>query len=190
MIIGHGYQGAFHFWKKSDLLKSRPPESSSSITPDPTLNSQSDSVISGSAVIDESVPPTPSPVIDQSEHWTPLPTVSGHFGAVQDIAWESNNGEFLISVSTDQTSRLHAPWRQNLTSAEEAEQDEKKCTEPMLKETKNEKKGIRMLNWREIARPQIHGYNMQCIAMINSLLYVSGADEKVGVSCDYHVTIM
>ena len=185
MIIGQGYQGAFHLWKKSTLSKTKQPKSSADIKP--TLDSQSDSVVSDSAVIDKNVPPTSSPVIDQSEHWTPLPTLSGHFGAVQDISWEPKSGEFLISVSTDQTSRLHAPWRQNLTSAEEAEQDELKNTDCVMKETKNEKKGVQ---WREIARPQIHGYDMQCIAMINSLLYISGADEKVGACSLCHVTIM
>ena len=34
----------------------------------------------------------------------------GHFDAVQDIAWEPEGGEFLLSVSTDQTTRLHALW--------------------------------------------------------------------------------
>ena len=33
--------------------------------------------------------------------------------------------------------------------------------------------------WHEVARPQIHGYDMQCVAMTTSLQYVSGADEKV-----------
>ena len=33
--------------------------------------------------------------------------------------------------------------------------------------------------WHEMARPQIHGYDMQCIALIDSVKYVSGADEKV-----------
>ena len=33
--------------------------------------------------------------------------------------------------------------------------------------------------WHEIARPQIHGYDMHCLALINSAKYVSGADEKV-----------
>lgn len=33
--------------------------------------------------------------------------------------------------------------------------------------------------WHEIARPQIHGYDMQCLALINSFKFVSGGDEKV-----------
>ncbi|CAB1350780.1 unnamed protein product [Coregonus sp. 'balchen'] len=33
--------------------------------------------------------------------------------------------------------------------------------------------------WHEISRPQIHGYDMQCLAMVGRFQYVSGADEKV-----------
>ena len=33
--------------------------------------------------------------------------------------------------------------------------------------------------WHEIARPQIHGYDMQCLGAIESSKFVSGADEKV-----------
>ena len=68
LILAHGYQGAFHLWKKED-------------------SSETD-----------------------LELWRPLPTVSGHFGPVQDLSWEPTAGRFLVSVSADQTSRLHAPW--------------------------------------------------------------------------------
>ncbi|KAJ2399923.1 Elongator subunit elp2 [Coemansia sp. RSA 2559] len=33
--------------------------------------------------------------------------------------------------------------------------------------------------WREIARPQIHGYDMRCAAFVSAFCYVSAADEKV-----------
>lgn len=35
------------------------------------------------------------------------------------------------------------------------------------------------VTWHEIARPQIHGYDLKCLAMINRFQFVSGADEKV-----------
>ncbi|KAJ2722768.1 Elongator subunit elp2 [Coemansia sp. Benny D115] len=33
--------------------------------------------------------------------------------------------------------------------------------------------------WREVARPQVHGYDMRCAAFVDAATYVSGADEKV-----------
>jgi elongator complex protein 2 len=38
-----------------------------------------------------------------------------------------------------------------------------------------------MLSWHEIGRPQIHGYEMKCLAFIGSdqQRFVSGADEKI-----------
>ncbi|KAJ2822448.1 Elongator subunit elp2 [Coemansia erecta] len=109
--------------------------------------------------------------------WTPRPAPTGHFGSVRDACWDAS-GEYLLTVSTDQTARV---WAQ---------------------------RGA----WHEVARPQIHGYDMQCAAFVprddagaafvprddadagardnndsgtlhnnnsNTLQYVSGADEKV-----------
>ena len=44
------------------------------------------------------------------ELWRPKETLGGHFGPVQDISWEPEEGRFLVSASDDQTTRLHAPW--------------------------------------------------------------------------------
>lgn len=43
--------------------------------------------------------------------WKQGITVGGHFEDVRDIAWEPKYGAFLLSVSSDQTTRLHAPWK-------------------------------------------------------------------------------
>ncbi|CRL02882.1 CLUMA_CG015752, isoform A [Clunio marinus] len=74
---------------------------------------------------------------------------TGHFKEVKDICWEPK-GEFLFSVSTDQTTRIHAAWTMN------------KC-----------------LNYHEISRPQVHGYDMQCIAVISRYKFASAAEEKI-----------
>ena len=40
---------------------------------------------------------------------------------------------------------------------------------------------MQIISWHEIGRPQIHGYEMKCLAMIgsNQQRLVSGADEKI-----------
>lgn len=58
---------------------------------------------------------------------------------------------FFISVSTDQTTRVHAPWV--LDDGQES--------------------------WHEIGRPQIHGYDMSCVAILKPYIFASGAEEKV-----------
>lgn len=44
-----------------------------------------------------------------SSSWLPGIVVGGHFSMVQDLAWEPS-GKFLLTVSADQTSRIHVPW--------------------------------------------------------------------------------
>ena len=76
--------------------------------------------------------------------------MSGH-GAVEDVAWDPS-GRFVASVSVDQTARVFGHWRRDGVAT----------------------------TWHELARPQVHGYDMTCIAYINPYTYISGADEKVG----------
>ena len=80
--------------------------------------------------------------------WLPHVYVGGHFGEVRDLAWEPQ-GEYLMSVSADQTTRIHAPWRHS-------------------EET-----------WHELARPQVHGYDMQALALLSRYKFASGAEEKI-----------
>lgn len=159
LILAHGYQGAFHLWKRAS--RSTPPTTS----PGDTTNKrdQSQSPDDQHLSLSETSPQQTDGIDQQSELWEPRPTISGHFGPVQDLAWEPSNGGFLISVSLDQTSRLHARW---------------------INDTEGVGPKSSHVTWQEVARPQIHGYDMQCIAMITPLQYVSGADEKVGVVHD------
>lgn len=36
--------------------------------------------------------------------------ISGHFNALQDLSWDPE-GEFILSVGSDKTTRLFTPWR-------------------------------------------------------------------------------
>ncbi|CAI9785400.1 unnamed protein product [Fraxinus pennsylvanica] len=91
------------------------------------------------------------------DDWKPQKVPSGHFATVSDISW-ARCGEYLLSVSHDQTTRVFAPWR-NISSSEVGEA------------------------WHEIARPQVHGHDVNCVTIIKGKgnhRFVSGADEKVG----------
>ncbi|KAI9098667.1 WD40-repeat-containing domain protein [Phlyctochytrium arcticum] len=81
--------------------------------------------------------------------WAPAVGVSGHYKAVEDLRWDPQ-GQTLLSASLDQTSRLFSEWK---------------------------RRDVR--TWHEIARPQIHGYDLHCLAFVHRYAYVSGADEKV-----------
>lgn len=75
--------------------------------------------------------------------------ISGHTKPVTDIAW-AKDGTYLLSAGSDQTTRLHAEWK-------------RKCGG----------------SWHEMARPQIHGYDLNCIDSIGHSQFVSGGDEKL-----------
>ena len=81
--------------------------------------------------------------------WVSTLGTTGHSSSVQDICWNPS-GTFLLSTSLDQTTRLWAEWNRN---------------------------GVK--SWHEMARTQIHGYDLQVLAFINEYEYVSGADEKI-----------
>ncbi|XP_062110029.1 elongator complex protein 2 [Humulus lupulus] len=89
------------------------------------------------------------------DNWQPQKVPSGHFAAVADISW-ARNGEYLLSVSHDQTTRIFAPWKNEASLDRDG--------------------------WHEIARPQVHGHDINCVTIIRGKgnhRFVSGADEKV-----------
>jgi elongator complex protein 2 len=88
---------------------------------------------------------------DNEKLWEPGVINGGHFKEVRDLGWEAE-GEFLFSVSTDQTTRIHACWNR----ADES-----------------------IKTYHEIARPQVHGYDMQCIAVLSRYKFASAAEEKI-----------
>lgn len=95
--------------------------------------------------------------------WMPRVGITGHTRAVTGIAWNGGDGEgegaYLLSTSGDQTTRLHAPWGVDGSRIE----------------AKKKKK----ITWHEMARPQIHGYDLNCVDSLGSTQFVSGADEKL-----------
>lgn len=85
----------------------------------------------------------------EADYWDQVYAISGHTCSVNGLSW-LQKGACLLSTSSDQTTRLHASWKQ----------------------TEHE-------TWHEFARPQIHGYDLNCVATINDYQFCSGADEKL-----------
>eukprot|EP00978_Attheya_sp_CCMP212_P001728 scaffold3561_cov55-Attheya_sp.AAC.1 len=124
-----------------------------------TANAPNDEVVVALNLLEE----------DSMHNFRATPCLTGHFRSVTDIAWEATRGSYLMSVSADQTCRL---WT---------------CLpiDSSNKNNKNNNKGrTDKMVWMEVARPQVHGYDLNAITCIGDgrkeLLhrFVSGADEK------------
>lgn len=88
----------------------------------------------------------------EAMQWATQEPLTGHCGPVQACAWDAEGGRYLLTVSSlDQTTRAWAP----VNPAPDGS------------------------TWAEVARPQIHGYDMQCIATVDGSTFLSGADEKI-----------
>lgn len=81
--------------------------------------------------------------------WAQRFGISGHTRSVNGVQWEPSGG-YLLSTSADQTTRLHGQWRRDTKSS-----------------------------WHEFSRPQIHGYDLNCIDVLGPSQFVTGADEKL-----------
>ncbi|KAK0279940.1 Elongator subunit elp2 [Friedmanniomyces endolithicus] len=86
--------------------------------------------------------------------WEQRVGISGHTREVRGLAW-GREGGYLLSTGADQTTRLFGEWK------------------------REEAAGGRRTSWQEFARPQIHGYDLNCIAAVGENQFVSGADEKL-----------
>ncbi|MCJ1405719.1 hypothetical protein MMC11_008949 [Xylographa trunciseda] len=83
------------------------------------------------------------------DRWLQRLGLTGHVKHVKGVAW-AKGGSYLLSTSSDQTTRLHAEWKRGTNRS-----------------------------WHEFARPQIHGYDLNCIDSIGDRQFISGADEKL-----------
>lgn len=82
--------------------------------------------------------------------WAQQVAITGHVREVRGVTW-SRDGSYLLSTSQDQTTRLFSEWKREGISS----------------------------SWHEFSRPQIHGYDLNCVDAISDTEFVSGADEKL-----------
>lgn len=133
-MVGHGYGGALHFF----AMEQTPTEENSEALQNMTVEERA------------SLAP-----------WRAQPCLTGHFDSVTDLCWETNSGEYLLTVGNDQTCRVWASLP--FTTEKDAPAGNGQA-------------------WIEIARPQVHGYDLSAVTSLSSPdhrhLLVSGADEK------------
>lgn len=84
-----------------------------------------------------------------SDLWVQKFGITGHVRSSNGVGWEPSGG-YLLSTSADQTTRLHAKWVRNGASS-----------------------------WHEFSRPQIHGYDLNCVDTLGPSQFVTGAEEKL-----------
>ena len=85
----------------------------------------------------------------QNMFWNLVSGIGGHVDSVNSLCW-STDGSYLLTTSSDQTTRLHAQWKRD---------------------------GI--TTWHEFSRCQIHGYDCTVVECITPYQFVSGAEEKL-----------
>ncbi|USP78065.1 hypothetical protein yc1106_05339 [Curvularia clavata] len=82
--------------------------------------------------------------------WKQQVAVTGHVREVKGVSW-SRDGSYLLTTGTDQTTRLYSQWKRDGVAP----------------------------SWHEFSRPQIHGYDLNCIDTVSNTQFISGADEKL-----------
>ncbi|RKO97632.1 WD40 repeat-like protein [Caulochytrium protostelioides] len=108
-----------------------------------------------------------------SGHWKALAGLSGHSDAIMGLSWNTAS-DFFLTTSLDQTTRCWGSTRQSTPADNRADAVTATAQDPAAVA-----RTVSRPRWSEISRPQIHGYNLQCIAPIDRYRFVSGADEKI-----------
>jgi len=174
-IIGLGYTGCFHLWMavSDDESSQAKPEA------DPSLGEIELALVQ---LYEASVkehkahaghnPPQPFGL--PTRRWVPKQASTGHNAEVRDIALRyDKEAPYVLSCSSDQTARVFAPLIAPVkTSAGNSNNFTKLPSFPA--ETVK-------ASWMEIARPQVHGWNLVTIAMspLRAHCYASCAEEKL-----------
>lgn len=141
-LFSHGFQGSLHLWRLHPSPNC-PPDCLSACL----LASAADQSKAGG------IPLYPSPslfsvsTLKDETILNQEPCAQGHASSVVDLAW-SPTGSYLLSASSDFTTRAWAPIS---TSSSSAGKDSKKERSLPL--------------WMEVGRPQIHGYEMAALTL-------------------------
>jgi len=119
----------------------------------------------------------------QEGRWAPVPFGSGHFGSVNDLCWSDDAaGPYLTTISGDQTCRIFAPLVPQLATSGYTLTSDVQIVSSSAAPV-----------WREISRPQIHGYDLNCLVQAPQrgvhTLYTAGEEKLIRVF-DAPVTVL
>lgn len=174
-LIGHAYGGTLHVWS-TPTSSTKPFTTTTTTAITGTVPSKSDEEQQQQQVVEQStLSPTMISVEERASmiKWKAKPCITGHFDGITDLTWDttgtgrSNDGAFLLTVSNDQTCRLWAPIR---------------TKPPKVGISNNHHEDTLPTIWTELARPQVHGYDIKTIACISTIQnrhrIITGSDEK------------
>jgi elongator complex protein 2 len=85
-----------------------------------------------------------------TDMWSQKVAITGHVREVKGVCW-SRDGSYFLTTGSDQTTRLYSQWKRDGPST----------------------------SWHEFSRPQIHGYDLNCLDAVTDSQFISGADEKL-----------
>ena len=144
-ILGIGYGGSFHLYCCADNAQ---------------LNA-TESVSSQNVTLTTSNPLT---AMHKTQRWLSKPFLTGHFAAVTDLCW-SADGSYVITVSSDQSARMWTRINQQKTSFDSSKYSHRNAenSNNVVPETNSESAYAGL--YCEVSRPQIHGYNLTCVAL-------------------------
>ena len=116
--------------------------------------------------------------------WESAVAGGGHYAPVADLSWEPSGGHYLISVSKDQTARVWGQWTEGLHARRRmlaaAAALPRGASGASSRAPALAPAPAPAYSFAEIARPQVHGFDLKCVALLGSRrhCYVSGADDE------------
>lgn len=88
------------------------------------------------------------------DRWRPVPFLTGHYDSVNDLHW-NESGQYFATVSSDQTCRVFAPIHPHRVHNVQSQ------------ETVSNRKTAQLNSlWKEVTRPQVHGYDLNSLVLI------------------------
>ena len=148
--MAHGFHGAFYCWDAVEDADEVEHLPAALPAAEEAGGAESDGDGATTAAAAAATAAAPLPSLVPTR-WIAKTGPTGHHSEARDLAWDPS-GSYLVTVSNDQTARLFMPCKAA---------------------------GEQPASWHEVARPQVHGYDMRCAVFTAPHVLVTGSDEKV-----------